>query len=203
MTTLEARERETYREMFESHEFYSNNYSPGEHAATLFADMACLDPARRFQGTALDAGAGRGKGALALARLGFAVTALDLDDFRLPEARALTIPFVRACLWDDLRPHGFFDHVYCCDTLEHVPPEFTMLVVSRLLAVARRGVFLSISLRPDNLGVWVGKPLHQTVRSFVWWRDNLRALGTLAEARDLILQGFYYMRPRGAEDRTC
>jgi len=69
-----------------------------------------------------------------------------------------------------------------------------MLVVSRLLAVARRGVFLTISTQPDACGVWVGKPLHQTVESFVWWRDQLRTMGQLTDARDLLTAGAYLVR---------
>ncbi len=71
-----------------------------------------------------------------------------------------------------------------------------MLVISRLLHVARRGVFLSIALVPDEFGVWVGQPLHQTVQGFTWWRDRLNTLGTIKECRDLLTAGVYYVEPK-------
>lgn len=192
-----ARERDLYGDVFSSVPKYSD-FSPGEARVPMFMEMAGVDAAATFKGSALDAGTGSGKGAVALAAHGFRVTACDLDDYRADEARALTIPFARACLWDDLRPLGWFDYAYCCDVMEHVPPEFTMLVVARLLAVSRRGAFFSISLVPDAFGAWVGRPLHQTVRPFTWWRDNLRSLGDVVECRDLRTTGVYYVAPRAS-----
>jgi hypothetical protein len=88
------------------------------------------------------------------------------------------------------------DWVYCCDVLEHVPPQFTMLAIDQMLRVARLGVFLSIALVPDQFGVWVGEALHQTVQPFVWWRDSLREVGEVVDARDLLIHGVYVVRPR-------
>jgi len=158
--------------------------------------------------TVLDAGCGAGKGAIALASAGFTVTLCDHTDAGLtPDALAVG-PFIQTNLWDDLSPVAYlagvargtepgapFDYAYCCDVLEHIPTPFTMLVVSRLLAVASRGVFLSISLQADNCGALVGEPLHLTVQSFVQWRDQLATLGRLVEARDLMSTGVYYLEP--------
>lgn len=190
MTTIIDTERETYAQMW-AVEAYSH-HSPGEVFVPLFLDMTQTT----MRGSVLDAGCGSGKGAIALQHAGFVVTCCDLTDAGLvPEAREL--PFHQTALWDDLtRQVGFRDWVYCCDVLEHIPTPFTMLVVSRLLEVARRGVFLSISLVPDQFGVWVGKSLHQTVQSFVQWRDQLACLGTVKEARDLLTTGVYLVEPR-------
>lgn len=167
-------------------------HSPGEMFLPLFLNM--IGAVRRS--TIIDAGCGSGKGALALQNAGFVVRCCDLTNTGLiPEAR--TFPFSTACLWDDLvRVVGFADWVYCCDVLEHIPTEFTMLVIARLLAVARKGVFLSISFAPDVMGAWIGKPLHQTVQHFVWWRDNLNTIGELVEARDLLNAGVFLVKPR-------
>lgn len=189
MTTLLQRERDTYDEMWALAAYAER--SPGELLLPIFLDMTQTT----MRGSVLDAGCGAGKGAIALAQAGFDVTCCDLTDAGLvPEAKAL--PFIEAALWSNLkRQVGFKDWVYCCDVLEHLPTPFTMLAVSRLLEVARRGVFLSISLQPDNFGAWVGKPLHQTVQSFTAWRDQLAALGMVREARDLMTNGVYLVEP--------
>lgn len=168
-------------------------HSPGAHVLPLFLEMA--QP--HAGATVLDAGTGSGKGAVALRAAGFSVTACDLTaDGLIDDAR--DVPFQSAVLWDDLTelyPQGV-DYVYCCDVLEHIPTPFTMLVIRRLLDVARVGVFLSISTVPDQFGVWVGQPLHATVQPFTAWRDQLSALGTVVEARDLLTSGVFYVVPR-------
>lgn len=172
-------------------------FAPGEQHINLFLDITGAKPGQ----TVLDAGCGSGKGALSLHRHGFDVHLCDLTSSGLvPEAADL--PFTSACLWDDLRPAlpylsgGWVDWVYCCDVLEHIPPAFTMLVVSRLLDICRHGVFLSIALHQDQFGIWVGEPLHQTVQSFADWRDQLNAVGRVKEARDLLAVGIYLIEPR-------
>lgn len=194
--SLVATERATYEAAWALEAYGA--HSPGQTYLPLFLDMA--QPAMHH--SILDAGCGSGKGALALQAAGF--TELRLCDLTsaglLPIAQAL--PFYDTCLWDDLRTRvgylhgGRVDWVYCCDVLEHIPTPFTMLVVSRLLEVARRGVFLSIALNPDVFGAWVGKPLHQTVQGFVAWRDQLAAIGVVKEARDLLHCGVYLVTPR-------
>jgi hypothetical protein len=62
--------------------------------------------------------------------------------------------------------------------------------------VSRRGLFLSVSLVPDNFGVWVGKSLHQTVESFQWWKESLGELGVVTDARDLHHAATFYVEHR-------
>jgi SAM-dependent methyltransferase len=203
-------ERQKYEDMWTVDAYAS--HSPGEMYAPLFLDMIGGSPLGlafehpnglrvRPPYTILDAGCGSGKGALALHAAGFRILSMcDLTgDGLVPEARSL--PFVKACLWEPLlqqvhfAPGGKFDYVYCCDVLEHIPTAFTMLVVSRLLEVARFGVFLSISFQPDVMGAWIGASLHETVQPFVWWRDNLNTVGRLVEGRDLLNTGVFLVKP--------
>lgn len=170
--------------------------SPGAALVPLFTDCieAQGDRPAWHAASVLDAGCGSGKGALALRAAGFAVTLCDLTPAGLA-SEAYALPFHQVALWDDVRRVvGYHDYVYCCDVLEHIPPAFTMLVIHRLLSVARKGVFLSISLVPDAFGAWVGKPLHQSVQSFTAWRDQLATLGEVVEARDLLTSGVYFVR---------
>ena len=191
---------DTYREMWGVEAY--QKFSPGFELVDLFEDMA--DPP--VGSTILDAGCGAGKGALELERRGYQVAMCDLiADAVVPEARH--IPFRQVVLWQSLgglyqslvrnrKPLALrFDYVYCCDVLEHVPPTFVMLSVQRLLTVARRGMFLAVSLKLDQLGIWVGTHLHQTVQPFTAWRDQLRELGQVEEARDLLNRAVFWVRP--------
>lgn len=188
MSVIIEQQRSTYSEAWGIEQYAE--HSPGEHHVAMFLEMAKV----LGQGySVLDAGCGSGKGALALKAAGCQVQMCDITAEGLVE-EAKAFPFYQACLWHPLGPR--VDYVYCCDVLEHIPTEFTMLTVSRLLEVARRGVFLSISLVPDVFGNWVGKPLHRTVQSFNWWRDNLNAIGKVTESRDLLHTGIYFVRPR-------
>ncbi len=195
MTVLD-RERALYEEMWQV-EGYAT-HSPGASVVPLFLEMT--EAYRPDRPSVLDAGCGSGKGAVALAAHGFDVTMCDLTSAGLvPEAKS--IRYADACLWKPLRPQlpyapmGAWDFVYCCDVLEHVPPEFTMLVIRQLLDVARVGVFLNISLVPDRFGVHVGTALHQSVFRFTWWRDRLNELGTVRECRDLLSSGVFWVTP--------
>lgn len=162
-------------------------HAPGLDVLPVFQSVA---PA---PASVLDAGAGSGQASVALRDAGYDVTLCDLTPEGLC-AEARTLPFHTACLWKPLRSQvrkGRFDYVYCVDVLEHIPPQFTMLAIDQMLAVATKGVFLGIALVPDQFGVWMGGPLHLCVQPFTWWRDCLRELGTVVEARDLLHRGLY------------
>lgn len=186
--SLRQVERETYEAIWALPAYAER--SPGEQYLPLFLDMAHPDRRDSF----LDAGCGAGKTALALVAQGYPdVRLCDLTDAGLSD-EARTLPFDTACLWEPLMWR--VDWVICTDVLEHIPTPFTMLVVSRLLEVAKKGVFLSISLMPDQFGAWVGKPLHQTVQTFAQWRDQLAALGRVTACRDLLHCGVYLVESR-------
>ena len=185
-----AHDRAKYEDLSAVSEY--QNYSPGETFAPIFIDLV-----GDVRGTVLDAGCCTGKGGLALHAHGFSVVLCDYTDANLiGAAKALPFSLIRT-IWDTkaLSRLGEFDYVFCCDVLEHLPREFTMLAVQALLSVTRRGAFFTIGLTPDSYGVWVGRPLHETVESFVWWRDRLREFGTLQDARDLGSSGLYYLAP--------
>lgn len=181
--SIQQAERALYDDVWASVPHY-DEVSPGEHYAPLFAEIA--EPGQLV----LDAGTGTGKGALALQRCGFRVVACDLTPAGLvPEARPLWGGEAR--LWSDLTAIvPCADWVYCTDVLEHLPTQFTMLAVEQMLRVAPR-LFLSVSLQPDVNGVWVGRALHQTVQSFVWWREALREVGRVTDARDLLADAVF------------
>lgn len=187
-------EKKTYQEVYD---LLSPTYgseeddSPGHLFCQQFLDLA--GPER---GTVFDAGCGGGRGALALKEAGFEVVLGDLLDVRIDEARSL--PFYEVCLWRSLRPQikrGQVDWVYCSDVLEHLPTQFVGLAVEQMLRIANRGVFLSVMMKEDRLGILVGKPLHQTVRPYRWWRETCAELGRVTDARDLGVWATFVVEP--------
>lgn len=190
MGRVEVEERDTYETMF-AVEAYSNE-SPGEIFLSLFIDMAKPE----YGDSVLDAGCGSGKGALALAAAGLNPYLLDLIDARVKEAHVF--PFEGGhCLWSSKIPLTLTSKWgYCCDVMEHIPTEFTMLVIANLLREVDDGVFFSISLEPDNFGALIGKQLHKTIQPFIWWRDRLNEVGRIRECRDLLSVGVYLVEAR-------
>jgi 2-polyprenyl-3-methyl-5-hydroxy-6-metoxy-1,4-benzoquinol methylase len=197
MPNLLERERIKYEAMWEVESY--NLESPGERYLPLFIDMA----KPKQQDVVLDAGCGAGKGMDALRSAGLKAYGYDLTvDPKDPYKYA-------GCLWHDLcevfhgtfrvnkiegyRPEPF-DWVYCTDVLEHIPTAFTMLVVARLLKIAMNGAFFSISFQPDQMGVWIGETLHETVQPYLWWRDNLAEVGEIIESRDLLGKGVFLLK---------
>lgn len=183
--SLVAQERATYDAIWSTVQGY-RDHSPGLQNVDRFLEMSGA-----FSGTLMDAGCGAGVAGLELARRGFDVRLCDVTRSGLD---GNPLPFTEVCLWHDVASQvGVSDYVYCCDVMEHVPTEYTMLVLSRLWDATAKGAFFSISLVHDAFGVWVGKPLHQTVRPFTWWRDRLAEFGTVVEARDCLNAGLYWV----------
>jgi SAM-dependent methyltransferase len=117
-----------------------------ECEAALFEHL----PARRGPATAVDLGAGPGYHSLALARLGYRVTAIDRSAHLLAELRSRASGLGVVAIEDDLR--NFRGHVaeadvVCCmgDTLPHLPDHaavFELLQAVRA-ALGSEGVFLA------------------------------------------------------------
>jgi len=186
MMNLVERETDRYEELIGGMPEYLE-HSPGERWADLFLEMTGAQPGD----TVLDAGCCSAKGALALEERGLKPSLQDITDVGVvPEAKHLF--FTKRPLWADIA--GQFDWVYCCDVMEHIPVEFTMLTLSRLLQRAKKGAFFTISLTQDQFGMFIGQPLHLTVQPYVWWRDRLKDVGELVEGRDFLGMGVYHAR---------
>jgi SAM-dependent methyltransferase len=162
--------------------------SPGEDLVEAFLEIARPAPGA----SVIELGCGTARAGLALRSAGLAVTLLDLTDAGLdPAARVeLADKLIKAPLWGHWP--GDYDFGYCVDVMEHIPPEYTMLVLDRIMARCRRA-FFQICLIQDGFGRLIGEPLHLTVMPFQWWRDRLAEFGTLTEARDLIKNGLFYV----------
>lgn len=192
-----GQERELYEETWSVPSYATT--SPGEQYVPVFLDIIAKHSLRRGGWKVLDAGTGSGKGALALDPYFVHVELFDVTDAGLvPEAKKFR--FHQGALWScssvisGADVFSDIDFVYCTDVLEHIPEQFTMLCVAEMLKIAP--TFISVCLVPDNFGIWVGRPLHQTVKDFIWWRDSLNEVGRVIEARDLIENAVYFVEPK-------
>ena len=167
-----------------------SEYSPGENAVSLFGRVA--DPGAG--NTLIDFGCGRGSAGQRLRQdYGLDVTYLDIVKVaNCPE------PHIQQSLWEpiQLNSNGAkrWDYGYCCDVMEHIPKEFTMLAIRNMLDVCDK-VFFIPSFISDSFGPkHTNSPLHLTIENFVWWRDRFMELGTLLDGRDLLDRGIFYVK---------
>lgn len=182
MRTVTEAERKKYDAMW-SVEDYSK-YSPGEHLVEFFFQIAKPVAGQ----SVLDVGAGAGAGSRALKNKGLSVSAFDLtrEAWKHQDIRLMT-----GSVWRDLPlTSPPYDFAYCCDMMEHIPTEFTALSVSEILRTSGKA-FFSISFQQEYYGQFIGEHLHLTVKPFTWWRDMLRELGTVHEARDMMGDGVF------------
>jgi len=180
-------ERAKYEEIWSIPD-YLNAESPGVINVDRF--MSVVKPVAGY--SLLDIGCGAGKAGIALEKHGLDVWWLDIcGDALSPE-----VPkdrFIEAALWDRRwrsRKTMGWDYGFCCDVMEHIPTEYTMLVLDHILSACRTTWF-SIALRPDVFGQLIGQPLHLTVRDFNWWETRLASIGDVIEARDICGDGVY------------
>jgi SAM-dependent methyltransferase len=192
-------EREKYARMWAVDDY--RTVSPGEQLVGPFLAITGAQPGSGI----VDVGCGTGRAGLKFADLLMSWTGIDATydalDPSVRERIGGDLDFIEACLWgswvegvDDSFDNAAFDYAYCCDVLEHIPPEFSMLVVARCLEAAPCA-FLHINFDPDFYGPKVlGKALHLSQFPFVWWRDRLAELGRLTDARDLLGHGLFVLR---------
>jgi predicted TPR repeat methyltransferase len=184
---IQAREAEKYSTAWSMPGYLEQ--SPGEVHSDMFKDVTGCKPGD----SVIDFGCGAGAGGKALKEK----YDLDVTFFDLERYAGCPDPFIQGSLWEPIPAshEKVWDFGYCCDVMEHLPEQFTMLAVHNMLNACRVGIFFSISFLPDHFGKFVGEPLHLTVRPFVWWRDTLQEMGELVAARDFFGEGVFYVRP--------
>ena len=162
--------------------------SPGVRHIPLFERMMRL----KHDAQILDIGAGSGAASRVLKDKGYDVEAFDLTNAGWAHD---DITIHTGSIWHDLpRLPGWLPYEvgYCCDVMEHLPTQFVGLAVRKMLEACGH-VFLSIAFLPEGFGDCIGERLHLTVENFVWWRDTLREVGLLHDARDLIGEGVFHV----------
>ena len=179
--TLGAAEFEKYERMWSVPEY--SDYSPGETLVDTFMEMTGAQKGD----SVIDLGCGTGRATSALQEKGLRATGFDITPKGLQE----TIHFRQGCLWRKIG--GQYDHGYCCDVMEHIPIEFTMLVLHQISLVTPN-LFLQICNIPDGFGRAIGEPLHLSVMPFQWWKAHLESFGEVLDARDLLTSSVFHVR---------
>lgn len=156
-------EQQKYEAMW-SHPQY-RVVSPGEIAVDKFLEVA--NP--RAGETVRDLGCGTGRAGVRLAEVGLEVTQYDFAANCRDEG--IDLPFVSHDLTKHI-PGSPADYAYCCDVLEHIPPEDVPRVI-RHVVIAGQRAFLQISCTEDHMGVLIDQPLHLTVKPYEWWKEQL------------------------------
>lgn len=198
-------ERLKYERMWRDFPDYRMN-SPGELVLLKWLGIVKPKPGASI----IDFGCGPGRASMVMGLMGFKVTMVDIADNCLdPDVRDLvnhgrlrfevgdfTAQYPAAVfvngngVTEAFETYALADHAYCCDVMEHIPPERVDRAIINILGAVRDAFFL-VNFRDDHFGADAGEPLHLTVRPFPWWRDKFREHGTLVEARDLIVNGMF------------
>lgn len=133
-----------------------------------WADTVAWVAKRYNAGSILDYGCGQGTLACAVRLLG--VECREYDP---------------AISGKDQRPM-FADLVVCTDVLEHIEPEKLPAVLAHIRALARKAVFLVVSLRDANKVLPDGRNAHLIVRPPAWWEAKCDEHGlTVVDCPDL------------------
>ena len=145
--------------------------SPGQDWVPTFLTHANPRKGSRI----IDLGCGTGRAGLLLHTLGMNVILVDFVRNCLdPEVKEkLGDKFVKADLEKKLPIIG--DYGYCCDVMEHIPPDKVDIVLQNVLMAAQY-VFFSVSTDDDEAGVLIGEKLHLSVNPYSWWADKFKSL---------------------------
>jgi len=182
-------ERAKYQEIWTDVPDY-RKYSPGMENVQRFMDIIKPKPGSSL----IDIGCGTGDAGLEFVNRGLRVRWIDITDAALSDEISCD-NFIQAALWMDWEQKCFYDYGFCCDVMEHIPTEFSMLVINRIVQVCKTTWF-QIALEPDQFGAAIGKPLHLTVKPFTWWLERLRMAGNVIDARDLCGQALYIVEKK-------
>jgi 2-polyprenyl-3-methyl-5-hydroxy-6-metoxy-1,4-benzoquinol methylase len=157
MDPLIKEERDKYRAMWALDRYRER--SPGMRL--LEQGLAWLQPVPAAK--ICDWGCGTGRATQAMRELGYDMTAVDIADNACLEFAG---PYFQGCLWElPLIPTAPFDHGYCCDVLEHLPPQKVLGALRGIAANTQPGgtIFFQIARFKDADG------LHLCLRDPDWW----------------------------------
>ena len=161
----EASERSKYTRMWKEDDYRFS--SPGEGLVrTAIKELGMVPPE-----SVIDFGCGTGRAARRFKNRGFKELGIDIAPNSLDFD--IGIEFREACLWS-LPPFIVADWGFCCDVMEHIPPDKIDAVFKRIRAACTKGAFFQIAFGYEDWGDRIGEVLHLTVQSQDWWRQQMR-----------------------------
>ena len=168
--SLSITEREKYDKMWTLVPNYRHT-SPGEKLVPKFLEwLGHWQPGD----TVIDAGCGTGRASVALQDAGLFPLLVDISDHCLdPKVRELGLPFARCSLWEMRDIDIVADWIYCCDVLEHIPPEKVGPSLAAIGDCCRKGAFLQIAMFHEQFGNEIKERLHLTVENEKFWRAQI------------------------------
>ena len=141
--------------------------SPGEQLLDLAIELTGMSSPE----SVIDFGCGPGRATKRMIDLGYKAMGLDIASNCLDPG--IDIPFQEACLWE-LPDSLSADWGYCCDVMEHIPPDRVDEVLAGIRRVTKKGVVFQIAFGEENFGREMGEQLHLTVKNPEWWLMMLK-----------------------------
>lgn len=162
--TVEQREADKYREIWTQDAY--RQFSPGAgHVEDAIAKLGI-----KAGDTLMDFGCGTGRATKDFLDRGVKAAGTDFA----PNALEEDVPFTLAALWDLHVLGPIADWAFCCDVMEHIPPERVDIVLRNIAnTIGLRGAYFAIDSTRDDMGQIIGQTLHMTVRPPEWWREQL------------------------------
>lgn len=142
--------------------------SPGQTLVPTFLERALW----KSGDTLVDLGCGPGRAGLELSKAGLNVTLLDITKKAVDSEHFGALPFIEACLWEIDGPSSW-DWLFCCDVLEHIPPEHVDKVLDNMQVMTAKGAFMNIALWQEHWGSKIGETLHLSIESPHWWAGKV------------------------------
>lgn len=166
-------EEEKYERMWNFDSY--RNRSPGERISDFFCGLSKVRSGDRVA----DFGCGTGRAGYRIHELSEAdVTLLDFAenclDPRVKNNLGSTLRFIKHDLLD--KHESTFKFGFCCDVMEHIPPEHVDTVIQNIMGSCEK-TFFQICLVPDNFGAIIGETLHLSVFPFSWWLKKFMDFG--------------------------
>jgi hypothetical protein len=165
MDPISTQERAKYERMWACDQYRDDHVSAHAAAALERCRPAAAD-------SLIDFGAGAGYASAHFIDAGMRVLAIDIASNAMDRRLTPRVPRLIGSLWD-LPVTLTADWGFCCDVMEHVPPERVDDVLAVIRESTRRSTYFCISLRPDGCGRLIDATLHLTVRPWEWWRARV------------------------------
>ena len=160
-------EKRKYQQVW-AHGAY-RKFSPGEQEHA----RAVTQMGMRQGNSVIDFGCGEGKSVKFFDGMGMPAYGIEFAP-NAPSEKGIVV--LEACLWDvpEMPP---VDFGFCCDVMEHIPPEKVDAVLETIRRMTLKRTYFRISTVADRFGPdLIGKQLHLVVANLAWWETKFAPL---------------------------